>query len=458
MIRSKKQIVSFFFCGLFMCLLCGCVQPELTIYGTISGVVKDAMTNKTLEGVRVTTTPRGLSQVTESDGQFMFTDLETGDYTLTFEKVGWESVTQKVTVTAGNSSSVQITLFENQIGMTVTPEQLNFGNTVTTMQLVMQNDKKTVYYQASTTANWISLSQTSGSITNGKEVLYVSVSRAGLSAGEHTGSVKITVGDKYITIPVVIIVDASALPVVSLETITNTTESEIFSSGVLQSVGVKNGVSDYGVCYSATNQKPTINDAKQTMGSSSEPKSFTCALSGLKADQVYFLRAYAINEKGIAYSENVLTAHTQKETTVTEDYSRAKVNSGNYKIDLNLISCLRTGNRVTIEATVLNKSITPYTSFSTAEIGLTKLSYLTHVEDDVFTDYSRYDMTLYLNNTSGNSLSSAIMPIGVTKKFTITIDNVPHSATKLNVYIAGQFYNTNPAEYCYFTFENVPIY
>ena len=181
---------------------------------------------------------------------------------------------------------------------------------------------------------------------------------------------------------------------------------------------------------------------------------FYQSFTNLTPNTKYYICAYAKLTNGKYYVGNELSFTTLKKG----DYTGAKVNSGNYKIDLNLISCLRTGNRVTIEATVLNKSITPYTSFSTAEIGLTKLSYLTHVEDDVFTDYSRYDMTLYLNNTSGNSLSSAIMPIGVTKKFTITIDNVPHSATKLNVYIAGQFYYTNPTEYCYFTFENVPIY
>ena len=91
-----------------MGLLYSCVEPELTMYGTISGVVKNAKTNQPLSGVKATITPGGLSQVTESDGLFMFSELTPDDYTLTFEKKGWLSTTQKVTVSADYVSSVQV--------------------------------------------------------------------------------------------------------------------------------------------------------------------------------------------------------------------------------------------------------------------------------------------------------------------------------------------------------------
>lgn len=450
--------VSKFLWGILCCvalLFTACVQPELSVYGNISGVVKDAITNKPLDGVRVTITPRGLSQVTESDGQFMFTDLEVGEYTLTFEKVGYAENTQKVLVVAGSSASVQVTMNENQIGVDISPQQLNFGSSTSTLQLIMQSDGRTSYYRASATADWITLSQTDGSIT-GKEVLYVSVSRAGLAAGEYTGSIRISINDKYITIPVLMTVTNSSVAVVSLERIIKTTSSEIYMEGVLLSIGDDKGVTDFGICYSPTNSIPTINDTKQTLGSSKEPKSFSCSLSGLKSDQVYFLRAYAINEKGVAYSENVLTAQTEK----AEEGQTAKLRSSNDNISIELLSCKRMpSGRIQMETLIQNTGIGDYTDFRICAVGRgyswEGQSWTTEVIDDFATDYNEYSLKMSLNGAEGYGISTSL-PLDAKKKFIFTIQDVPENANRISVHISAMFY-AYPSVYVFLTYDNVPI-
>ncbi|MBR1809689.1 MAG: carboxypeptidase-like regulatory domain-containing protein [Paludibacteraceae bacterium] len=541
--------------------LVSCVQHELNMYGGISGVVKDAESNQPLPGVRVSLSPTGLSQVTEKDGQFTFTELEPNDYTMTFEKAGYLGQTTKVTVVADISSSVQIALQENQLGIDIRPYSLNFGATTQTLQLKLTSDGRTIHYKAETSANWISLIRNSGSVTT-QEVLTISVARAGLAAGEYTGDVRISVEDKYLTIPVTMLVEGAALPQISLEGVTAVNATEVQLTGVLQSVGTIDGVSEYGVCYSLQSKPTTDNDCAR-MGSSKQPKDFTCNIAGLTMGKTYYFRAYAVNSQGVAYSEqltvqtiappelgelsvksvgvdkvvvsgslksvgttgfvtdygicyslqtaptrnseklslgstsnatniegvvdglvaqtvyylrayavyvsnglemvvysNQVVAQTTKQTTQqpTEDYSSAKISTGNGKLAMTLLSCLRAGNRVTIEATLLNKSISPDNSFSTVSIGNSNTAGLTHVEDNLFTDYAWTSLMVYLNNASGHNLPSTPLPIGSTKRLTLTIDGVPQSAQTISVYIAAEFYYTTPTEYCYLTFENVPIY
>ncbi len=72
-------------------------------------------------------------------------------------------------------------------------------------------------------------------------------------------------------------------------------------------------VTEYGICYS-TNTNPTTTDIK--ISSSSGSSSFICNLTNLQDATTYYVRAYAINAKGIAYSEEI--SFTTKERVVAD--------------------------------------------------------------------------------------------------------------------------------------------
>jgi FlaG/FlaF family flagellin (archaellin) len=65
-------------------------------------------------------------------------------------------------------------------------------------------------------------------------------------------------------------------------------------------------MSSYGVCYSPTNQAPTVSDLKVQVTGAAKTGSYVANLPNLAAGTTYFARAYASTNAGIAYG-NVLT-------------------------------------------------------------------------------------------------------------------------------------------------------
>ena len=91
------------------------------------------------------------------------------------------------------------------------------------------------------------------------------------------------------------------LPTVTTNSVTDIKATTATCGGNITSDG--NGiVTARGVCWS-TNPNPTINDNKTTNGEGLG--SFTSNLSNLASQTTYYVRAYAINEVGTAYGEEV---------------------------------------------------------------------------------------------------------------------------------------------------------
>ena len=91
------------------------------------------------------------------------------------------------------------------------------------------------------------------------------------------------------------------LPTVTTAEVKDVTETTAVSGGEVVSDGGAE-VTARGICWS-TKQTPTIEDNKTTDGSG--VGSFTSNLSNLEPQTTYYVRAYATNEKGTAYGEEV---------------------------------------------------------------------------------------------------------------------------------------------------------
>jgi hypothetical protein len=64
-------------------------------------------------------------------------------------------------------------------------------------------------------------------------------------------------------------------------------------------------VSDYGFCYSASNNAPTTSDSKASKGQTSQPGQYTATLADLQPLTKYYIRAYAVNSMGTAYGSTL---------------------------------------------------------------------------------------------------------------------------------------------------------
>ena len=455
----------YLFLSLVLAVLCGsCAHVEPDVFGKITGIVKDANTSAPLDGVKVTITTTGASQITTSDGQFMFESLDAIEYTMTFEKTGYTTATQTVKVLAGETTSVHVQLHKNLIGISVSPTMLDFGTNENTLNLTLTSTSgQSVYFDAGASDSWLSVSPQSGTVSaNGSMMVQVMVSRTG-APGNYQGMITFRVNSETLSVPVYMRIAGGADPVITVESITGITQTTATVAGLLT---LEDGVSvsDYGICYS-TNAQPTLADKTASRGSCSHSTNYTCQLSGLNAGTEYYVRAYAVSNGTTYYgnTKSFTTATNGGGGGGTEDYSSAIVKSDNYQVEVSLTSCRRSGGtRVTIEATLLNKGINPYTSYYIYQNNygytLNNYSYTSHVEDDLLTTYGDNAVTKYLSNKNSNYGLSTQLPVNATRVLKVTIDGVPEAATRLSLYLASEFQNTSPREYAYLTFENVPIY
>jgi len=93
-----------------LCLMCvaspGWAQ---TGKGALSGAVVDAQ-DRALQGAKVVADPGGSSAVSDAQGQFTLNGLNAGDYDVTVSYAGFTSFTKKVTVAAGQSARLDVSL------------------------------------------------------------------------------------------------------------------------------------------------------------------------------------------------------------------------------------------------------------------------------------------------------------------------------------------------------------
>ena len=91
------------------------------------------------------------------------------------------------------------------------------------------------------------------------------------------------------------------LPSVSTSEVTEVTTTTATAGGTILANGAS--VTVRGVCYSSTNPNPTIDDLHTTDGSGTGD--FVSRLEGLQASTTYHVKAYAMNNSGVAYGETV---------------------------------------------------------------------------------------------------------------------------------------------------------
>jgi TonB-dependent receptor len=93
--------------------------------GSISGTVKDAA-GAVLQGAQAVLKPTALTVASDAQGSFLIRDVKPGTYTVTISYVGFATFVKTVTVTAGQTASLDITLTVNsanqQIEVTATLE------------------------------------------------------------------------------------------------------------------------------------------------------------------------------------------------------------------------------------------------------------------------------------------------------------------------------------------------
>ena len=105
----KRTLFFAFICGALACFS-SCEPVTYDTFGTLSGTVVEMATGDVIAGALVTLAPSGKNTYTGADGFFEFQNLDAQQYTLTVQATGYSTNRKTVTVVAGATEKVNITL------------------------------------------------------------------------------------------------------------------------------------------------------------------------------------------------------------------------------------------------------------------------------------------------------------------------------------------------------------
>lgn len=105
-----KVLTCMFVFGLFACFT-GCSGSEdYEIFATIQGTVTDYNSGLPLENASVILSPSGISQKTDKNGYYKFSELDAQQYTVTVQKSGYQPNRKTITAISGNVQQADIQL------------------------------------------------------------------------------------------------------------------------------------------------------------------------------------------------------------------------------------------------------------------------------------------------------------------------------------------------------------
>ena len=104
----KKMLYLAVFC--LPLFFIGCEKRIVDITGTLSGTVVEMTTGDVIAGALITLSPSGKNTYTGADGFFEFQDLDAQQYTVTVQADGYSTNRKTVTIIAGATERINITL------------------------------------------------------------------------------------------------------------------------------------------------------------------------------------------------------------------------------------------------------------------------------------------------------------------------------------------------------------
>lgn len=360
-------------------LLTACKPDPVDTTGIISGIIRDASTSAVLQGATVTLTPGGCSTVTGTDGRYQFTDIEMGDYTITVKCVNYREDSKKATVNVGENTPLDFALSRAGSALVVKPLTLDFGDTDTQLGLDIENQgQATMEWQIIEDTDWLSCSQTNGSVEAGKKTsVTVNVSRARLSRGNYSNTLVVTSNDggsQTVRFNMTVSGSGGGLPLVALTGVDNVTDQSATFSGALPETGTSR-VTAHGFCWN-TRPAPTLEQGQHgNLGQTDEPKEqFSYGVSGLEPNTTYYVRAYATNAEGTVYStyEERFTTTATPQRPIVETGAATQITSTTASVVGNILAI---GHETGITAyghCWSDRATTPTTDHNITELGTTK--------------------------------------------------------------------------------------
>lgn len=296
-------------------LAVACAKPieEVDNYGDIAGIVSDKSVGDPISVAQVTLDPSGKSTVTGSDGSFTFTNIKTGDYTVKVNKKGYNDASNKVSVVAGSKSECNLLLERIPAYVTADKDVLDFGDNLTQTTLSFnivnssyENLSWHIDYDKSSISFVKEISPASGTTPFGKtSTIVVTIDRDKLKNGPNESTLVIVSdnGEGSSEVKIKAVGKEKTLAALNILSVTDVSSKSAVANGEITFAGLP-AYKERGFVY-AQSQYPTIESTIQKVTVAVDDKNqFKSSLINLEYGFTYYVRAYAINEVGTAYSTN----------------------------------------------------------------------------------------------------------------------------------------------------------
>lgn len=183
--------------------------------------------------------------------------------------------------------------------LTLSPENVTVDAVANTVAIMLNGDAS---WTASSNAEWATVTQLSG---KGSGAVLVNIDE-NLYTSDRVAVITFTTSKASISCQITQRAGSTPRFTNTIPTITNVGK---YAATISAAYTSDFEVTEYGVCYSETNQKPTINDSYISRVGSAKIGEFSIDLENLKSLTKYYVTVYARNKIGINYS-NVTTFTT----------------------------------------------------------------------------------------------------------------------------------------------------
>ncbi|NOU17214.1 MAG: hypothetical protein HOO91_06610 [Bacteroidales bacterium] len=303
-------------------LFFGCKKNDREPAGSVWGVIINKNGNEYVQSASVQIDQTGRKTFTGSDGRYEFKELNPGEYTLNITKAGYIAQTNyKIVVIPGINTEYSPQLEKlppslriiNDKGDTISV--LNFGSAaadITRLFNIYNDGLESLEWQITKTAIWIpTVSKTEGTLEPGlMQAVVVIIDREKLIGGDNITNLYVTSnnGSKELKIKATGAVDV--LPPLSTFDVTNLKANAAVFNGQINNTNSP-PYTERGFVYSASSMPTLTTTIAKITAEVTLSSQFSKNVTDLIIDQKYFVRAYAINSLGTAYSTNEVSFTTR---------------------------------------------------------------------------------------------------------------------------------------------------
>jgi hypothetical protein len=348
----KKTMKKTLYLVIIAMLVYGCAEDKESgggdeATGGIYGVITDKATGEPIRSAGVHLNPTGINTVTGSEGQYEFVELKAGDYTISVTKTGYTDLASyKITVAAGktNKGDVQLEKLPPSLRVVNDKKQdidsLEFGaatGDLTRSFNIFNDGSENILWEITETSEWITkLSRDEGTLTRGAtHAVVVTIDRENLNGGYNSTMLQITSNNGSKQLKISAIGQYKVLPVLNTDSVTNITPSSAVLHGTITNPGIP-AYAERGFVYS-TDQTidPTVDNTieKITVSITSNINYFA-AITELSLGQTYYVKAYAKNSVGYAYSTNKVSFRAETSYPAVTTQLPTNINIGSTNVTL----------------------------------------------------------------------------------------------------------------------------